>query len=142
MYDVVNRYLANLAVLSVKFHNLHWNVEGPQFVQLHTFTEEAYDEFFEAYDDVAEILKMRGHFPLGSMKDYLAHTTVKELDNKAIKGSAVLEILKDEYSELLELAFEIRRDADDQGDVTLVAKMEEHIASFQKKLWFIKAIQA
>lgn len=135
MYDVVNTYLANLAVLSVKFHNLHWNVEGPQFVQLHSFTE-------EAYDDVAEILKMRGHFPLGSMKDYLAHTTVKELENKSIKGPQVLEILKDEYSELLELAFEIRRDADDQGDVSLVAKMEEHIASFQKKLWFIKSIQA
>lgn len=142
MYDVVNKYLANLAVLNVKFHNLHWNVVGSQFTTLHNFTEEAYDMFFEAYDDVAEILKMREHFPLGSMKDYLAHTTIVELPNEAISVAKTLDIIKDDFCEMLELAFDIRREADTQGDVTLVAKLEDHIAAYQKNLWFIKAIQA
>jgi DNA-binding ferritin-like protein len=33
----LNVYLSDLAVLNVKLHNLHWNVVGPQFVQLHEF---------------------------------------------------------------------------------------------------------
>ena len=67
----MNEYLSNLAVLNVNLHNLHWNVVGVQFVQLHEFTEQLYDEFFEKYDSVAEILKMQGEKPLVKLSDYL-----------------------------------------------------------------------
>ena len=53
----VNEYLSNLAVLNANLHNLHWNVEGLQFVQVHEFTETLYDDFFEKYDEVADFLK-------------------------------------------------------------------------------------
>jgi hypothetical protein len=39
MIKSLNVYVANLAVLNVKFHNLHWNVVGPQFIPLHQFSE-------------------------------------------------------------------------------------------------------
>ena len=80
----LNVYLSDLAVLNVKLHNLHWNVVGPQFVQLHEFTEKAYDRAFEDYDTVAELLKMRGESPLVTLKDYLANTTLSELDRKSV----------------------------------------------------------
>ena len=32
-------YLANLAVWNAKLHNLHWNVVGRAFVQVHEYTE-------------------------------------------------------------------------------------------------------
>ena len=48
--ELLNQYLANLAVWNIKLHNLHWNVVGNQFIQLHNFTEEMYDELFEAFD--------------------------------------------------------------------------------------------
>ena len=67
----LNTYLANLAVLNVKFHNIHWNVVGKQFVQVHEFTESLYDAFFEQYDAVAETLKMRNVYPVASLKEYL-----------------------------------------------------------------------
>ena len=34
-----NQYLADLAVMTFKLHNLHWNVTGSQFVPVHEFTE-------------------------------------------------------------------------------------------------------
>ena len=33
----LNTYLANLAVINIKIHNLHWNVVGSQFVAVHEF---------------------------------------------------------------------------------------------------------
>ena len=27
-YELLNKYVANLAVWNVKLHNLHWNVKG------------------------------------------------------------------------------------------------------------------
>ncbi|MFP4198930.1 MAG: ferritin-like domain-containing protein, partial [Halanaerobium sp.] len=59
-YKKMNTYLSNLAVLNTKLHNLHWNVEGKQFMQVHNFTEDLYNDFFEKYDEVAEIMKMKG----------------------------------------------------------------------------------
>lgn len=39
----LNVYLANLNTLYTKIHNLHWNVEGPAFFQLHAKFEEFYN---------------------------------------------------------------------------------------------------
>ena len=62
-YKNLNVYLSNLAVLNVNLHNIHWNVVGKQFFRVHEFTESLYDDFFEQYDAVAELLKMKGENP-------------------------------------------------------------------------------
>ena len=72
----INTYLANLAVWTVKLHSLHWNVTGRLFMSLHQYTEKLYDESFEAYDSVAELLKMRDQFPLSTMSEYLKVATL------------------------------------------------------------------
>jgi len=43
-FDLLQEYLSNLAVLNVKLHNIHWNVVGENFLKIHDFTEEAYDQ--------------------------------------------------------------------------------------------------
>lgn len=138
----LNIYLANLAVLNVKFHNIHWNVVGKQFVQVHEFTESLYDTFFEQYDDVAEALKMRNHYPLASLKAYLELTTVKEIESKDYSVEEVIDLVEAELKALCELATRIRNEADEANDFVLVAQFEDYIAEFQKNLWFIKAMKA
>ena len=58
----VKVYLANLAVLNAKLHNLHWNVVGRAFIQVHEYTEGLYDELFEQFDAVAEAMKRSARF--------------------------------------------------------------------------------
>ncbi len=140
MYKKLCKYLANLNVLNVKLHNIHWNVVGPQFTSVHNFTEEAYDTLFGYYDDVAEILKMRGHYPHASLAKYLEATSIKEIESEDIGVEQALKTVSDDFDEMLELAFIIRREADEQGDVTLVSTLEDQIAYYQKNLWFIKSM--
>lgn len=137
----MNQYVANLAVLNVKFHNLHWNVVGPQFIPLHQFSESAYEGFFESYDAVAELIKMRGSFPVGSLKDILALSTVKELENKSFSTSEMLAIMKEDFTTLIALATQIRKEADEASDFTVVATMEDEIAKYEKHIWFIASMQ-
>lgn len=137
-----NTYLANLAVLNVKFHNVHWNVVGKQFVQVHEFTESLYDVFFEQYDAVAEALKMRNVYPVASLKEYLELTTVKEIESKDYSVEEVIDLVESELKALCELATSIRNEADEANDFVLVAQFEDYIAGFQKNLWFIKAMKA
>lgn len=138
----LQNFLADLHVLNVKFHNLHWNVTGKQFIALHEFTEAAYDEFFEQFDEVAEAMKMRGVYPLASVSDYLKHTTVKELKSKDYSIDEVLAILKEDFKALKESATFIRNEADEANDFTLVAQFEDYIQLYDKHIWFVSALAA
>ena len=131
----LNLYLANLAVLNVKLHNVHWNVVGKQFVQVHEFTESLYDNFFEQYDAVAEALKMRNLYPVARLKDYLALTTVEELASNDYTIEEVIDMVELELKALCELATSIRNEADEANDFVLVAQFEAYVAGFQKNLW-------
>lgn len=139
-YTKMNQYLSNLAVLNVKLHNLHWNVVGPQFVQIHEFTESMYDDMFEKFDAVAELMKMRDVNPLAKMADYLEHATVSELDQDKFNRDEVLKIVEKDLNEMKSMATEIRNTADEDGDFEVVGEFEEHVAAYSKNLWFIKAM--
>ena len=138
----VNEYLSNLAVLNANLHNLHWNVEGLQFVQVHEFTETLYDDFFEKYDEVAELLKMKGERPLVRLSDYLKNASIKELDKDVFAVKETLEIVLDYLLVMKDLALEIREQADSEGDFDTVAMFEDHIAGYNKNIWFVKSMLA
>lgn len=125
----------------VKLHNLHWNVVGPEFLPVHNFTEQQYDEYFGWYDDVAEALKMRGERPLVTLKSYLAASSIQELEDRDFTAKEVLDIVKADMEAMNALAVEIREVADAEGDFGVVAMMEDHVAANTKQLWFISAMQ-
>ncbi|MFP4020743.1 MAG: Dps family protein [Halanaerobium sp.] len=141
-YEKLNTYLANMAVLNTKLHNLHWNVEGKQFMQVHNFTEELYDDFFEKFDEVAEIMKMKGEFPLVKLSDYQQASTIEELDSKKYGVDEVLAEVETDLKEMKKLATEIRTDADEAGDFEVVGALEDHVAAYSQNLWFLRAILA
>ena len=132
-------YVANLAVNYIKLHNLHWNVVGKAFKQVHEFLEAMYDETTESLDAVAEYQKMNGEFPKASLKDFLEIATIKELESKDYSIEDALKIALDDQKLLRKLATEIRNEADEKGEFTLVALMEGEVASQTKKIWFIES---
>lgn len=138
-FKSLNVYLSDLAVMNVKLHNLHWNVEGRNFYQVHTFTEGLYDTFFEWFDAVAEVMKMRGEFPCASLKDYLANATIKESDSVKVTVDEVNEIVLNDLITLKEEALKIREEADEAGDFSVVGMLEDHIGELEKNIWFLRA---
>ena len=136
----LNQYLANVAVEYVKLHNLHWNVVGSSFKQVHEYLETLYDGFADVLDGVAELLKMYDIHPLASMKDYLAAATIQELGSVELSTSEALSIARGDLLVLKAQAESIRSaaDADDVYDV--VAAMEEQLSDYNKTLWFLQAM--
>lgn len=136
----LSQYLANVAVGYVKFHNLHWNVVGSSFKQVHEYLETLYDGFADILDSIAELLKMHDVQPLASMKDYLAAATIQELDSDERPIREVLDIARGDLLALKAQAESIRSaaDADDAYDV--VAAMEDQLSNYNKTLWFLQAM--
>ncbi len=135
----VKVYLANLVVWTAKLHNIHWNVVGHAFMQVHQFTESLYDQTFEQMDSVAEAMKMRGRMPPVKLADYLGLATLKEIDGKDFQADEALRVVFEDMQLMSKLAREIRAGADQMGDDQLVGLFDGFIGYFDKQLWFISA---
>ncbi len=132
-------YLANLTVNYIKLHNLHWNVIGRSFKQTHEYLEEMYDATTESLDVVAEYQKMVGEYPKASLKDYLEIATIKELESKDYSNDEAFKIALDDQKLMRKLATEIRNEADEKGEFSLVALMEDEVGAQTKHIWFIES---
>ncbi len=139
-FELIQKYLSNLGVLIVKFHNVHWNVVGKQFVRIHNFTEELYDQVIEDFDEVAELLKMKEVMPLSTLAEYLENATVQEIKAKDFSVKESLEIVKSDLETMRTLATEIRNLADEEGDFETVALFEDYVAFYSKNIWFAAAM--
>ncbi len=137
--NLMNKYVADLAVLNVKFHNLHWNVVGENFETVHVYIEKLYDDLFLKFDEVAERVKVLGEYPKASLKSYLEITNVKELENKDYRIDETYNLLLEEMIHLKESCAKIRKIADENDDFVTVGLMEDHIGVYDKEIWFIKS---
>ena len=137
--EKLNLYLANLNVLYRKVQNYHWNIVGAGFFSVHAKLEEYYDAINTQIDDVAERILAIGGRPLGTLKDYLAVTTIKEAENKEIGVHDVLVSVKAEFEAMLNLVKEIKVAADEENDYGTSAMVDEYISNYEKNLWMLNA---
>ena len=135
-----NKYLANINVNYVKLHNLHWNVLGLQFKPVHEYLEGLYDSMHEIFDEVAELLKMNGEYPLASLKDFLAVSEIKELVSKDYSVKESLEIALADIKLLKDNALELRAIAAEEDFYPLQVMMEDHLANYNKVIWFVESM--
>ena len=85
---------------------------------------------------------MKGERPLVRLSDYLKNASIKELDKDVFAVKETLEIVLDYILVMKDLALEIREQADSEGDFDTVAMFEEHIAGYNKNIWFVKSMLA
>ena len=136
----LNTYLANLAVINIKIHNLHWNIVGSQFVSVHEYLESEYDKAGERLDEVAELIRMSGEFPVANLKEYLEISTIQEIEtSKEVSIKEALEIVLSDIKLQKELALEIRKEADEADNFPVANAMEDHIEDYNKQIWFVKS---
>lgn len=141
MEDILNNlntFLSDLNVFYRKLQNYHWNVKGKDFFTIHVKLEEYYDEVNEKIDEIAEhILSLEGQ-PLGTLRDYLNTTKIKEAENRKVDSTLILnEIIKD-YSMLLQDAKNIKELAETNSENKTSALMDDIIEDYTKKLWMLK----
>ena len=137
----LNVYLADVGVLYIKWHNLHWNVVGMQFKSIHEYLETLYDEVSDVLDETAELLKINGEQPAASMKEYLSIATVEELSSLEVTVEKVIECLISDMTHMKKSAENIRELANKEDSFDVANLLEDHIENYNKNLWFLKSMQ-
>ncbi len=136
-----NNYLANIGVMYIKLHNLHWNVTGSNFKEVHEYLETLYDYFATILDDVAEFIKMDEGYPLASLSEFSEYATITEIDSVDYKAPEVVTILLEDIKTLKAQANIIRTYTEKVDKFQLGNMVEEHICQYDKITWFLTSMK-
>ena len=134
----LNEQVADWNLLFVKLHNFHWNVKGPDFFTLHEKFEELYDEAAGYIDEIAERVLALGGVPAGSLKEYLALTTLQEATGKETPREMTEAVVADLKATVANLKRGLDL-ADEAGDVTTDDLLTGIHSALEKHIWLLSA---
>ncbi|MFQ9264200.1 MAG: Dps family protein [Clostridia bacterium] len=138
----LNEFLADLNIFYRKLQNYHWNIEGKDFFQVHVKLEELYDEINEQIDEIAEHIAILGGQPLGTMKDYLEKSSIKEAENKKIKSEEIYNNILSDYEELLKKTIEIKEKSENEKEYSTSSLIDDYIKEYGKIIWMLKSVKS
>lgn len=138
----LNEFLADLNIFYRKLQNYHWNIEGKDFFQVHVKLEELYDEINEQIDEIAEHIAILGGQPLGTMKDYLEKSSIKEAENKKIKSEEIYNNILSDYEELLNKTIEIKEKSENEKEYSTSSLIDDYIKEYGKIIWMLKSVKS
>jgi starvation-inducible DNA-binding protein len=135
----LNKVLADELVVYAKTRNSHWNIEGPNFMELHKFYEEQYEELEQFGDDVAEYIRSIGHYAEGRYVDVLKLTHLTESEYTNDQKKQLKELLDDHETiirNLRRLIDEFDEKYKDKGAADFATQMlQKHL----KLAWMIRS---
>src|SRR3954468_789398 len=85
--EILNARLADSTDLKTQTKHAHWNVKGPNFIQLH----ELFDQIAPHFDDYADLLAERavqlGGVANGTLREAAAASSIPEYNLNAVDGT-------------------------------------------------------
>ena len=136
--SLLKQLQADSVVFYMKAHNLHWNVYGMNFRQIHDATEVIYEKFADIFDNFAERIIQLGDKPLIKLQSCLDISKIRELDSKEFSASEVLKILIDDFTYFRISINELIELANSNGDNVTADYAGDILAYLEKELWMLK----
>ena len=137
--DALKTLLATEYAFSLKAQLFHWNVEGPDFAQLHEFFGKLYEEVYNnSIDKTAEYIRALGDYSPGSFERFAELSEIKG-QTKIPRARLMIEELLANNTQLLELlnkCFAIAESENQQGIANFIA---ERIDAQQKHGWMLRS---
>ena len=90
-------------------------------------------------DEVAEHILSLGHQPLGTMKDFMENSKIREAKNEQIKSIDIMENVIHDLQELKQKAVQIKQEAEDKEYYATSTLMDDYLADYSKKIWMLNA---
>ena len=131
--------LADEQVLYTKTRNYHWNVEGDNFSEMHLFYEKQYDELAEIIDEVAERIRMIGHYSTGRLVDFLKLTQLTEPEYTNDQPEQIKNLVADHETIIRSLRNLITEFADKHKDLGTSDFVTGLLRQHEKMAWMLRS---
>jgi starvation-inducible DNA-binding protein len=139
LVDNLKTLLASTETFSLKSRNFHWNIEGSDFPQYHSFFGDMYSETYETVDKIAEYIRVLDSYAPGSLTRYSELTIIEDQTKVPRAGLMFVESLNDcqKMSQLATAIFDVATEERQQGIANYMAELQD---LYGKKAWMIRSI--
>ena len=137
--DDLKTLLATQYAFVIKAQFFHWNVEGPDFAQLHRFFGKIYEEVYEnSIDQTAEFIRILDDYTPGSFERFGELSQISGQIKVPRARLMIMELLADCQTliDLLNQTFSAAEAEDQQGIMDFLAG---RIDAMGKHRWMLKS---
>jgi starvation-inducible DNA-binding protein len=139
LVDDLKTLLATQYAFVLKAQLFHWNVEGPDFSQLHKFFGKIYDEVYEnSIDQTAEFIRILDDYTPGSFERFSELSLIPG-QTKIPRARLMIEELFNDSEQLIALlnqCFDVAEAEDQQGICDFLAG---RIDALGKHRWMLRS---
>ena len=136
--ETLNRLLADEHILYTKTRNYHWNYEGDNFMEMHKLYEGQYEELAEMIDEIAERIRMIGHYAEGRLKDFLKLANLEE-EEYTTRQDEQVKNLTDDHETIIRIIRKGIASTDKLNDAGTVDLLTRIIQQHEKMSWMLRS---
>jgi starvation-inducible DNA-binding protein len=136
--DSLKTLLATEYAFTIKAQQFHWNVEGPDFGQLHKFFMMIYDDVYAAIDPIAEYIRALNEYTPGSFERF-GELSVISGQTKIPRARLMLEELLANNGQMLDLLNETFAAAEQENQQGVMDFLAGRIDAHQKHGWMLRS---
>ena len=136
--DLLKTYLATTYAYTIKTQFMHWNVEGPEFGQLHEFFQEIYEDSYSAVDPIAEYIRTTEEYAPGSLSRFLELTQIPD-QTKVPRARLMLEELLADTQIMIGMSRQVFEAAAAEGREDIANFAAERQSQHGKYQWQLKS---
>ena len=125
-------------VLYFKGHTFHWNVEGPDFAQYHSFLNDFYDAVFENTDSIAEHIRALDSYAPTGLSRLLELSAIEETDIVPSGLGMLSQLREDNDKYIIQLRAGIVL-ADQAGEPAVGNYLQDLLDQHQKHGWMLRS---
>ena len=125
--------------LYLKSHNYHWNIEGNNFPQYHSFLDGFYNDVWAQTDDIAEKIRQLDAYVPGSMIRFLELSVVDEATTVPDALTMMINLKNDNDRYIIQLRAGIIV-AEGADEPAIGNFLQDLLAAHQKKAWMLRSI--
>lgn len=130
--------LADAVVLYTKTRKFHWNVSGNSFMELHKLFENNYAELETIIDDTAERINELGGKTIGTMKEFLELTNLKENPKTYPNQKEMITELLSDYEKIITSIRKFVTNLDKSDDYGTVDFLTGLLEQNEKTAWILR----
>lgn len=139
LIDQLKKVLADTFVMYMKSHSYHWNVEGHNFVQMHTFFGDLYEELHGAIDPIAENIRTLDAYAPGSLSRMVELSSISD-ENTIPPCEMMVVYLSAANGTVLNSLKRAHSLAEEHNNTAIASFLETRLEAHEKHGWMLKSI--
>jgi starvation-inducible DNA-binding protein len=137
--DSLKILLASEYAFVIKAQQFHWNVEGPDFAQLHKFFGKIYDEVYEnSIDQTAEFIRILDDYTPGSFERFSELSVIRG-QTKIPRARLMIEELLANNGQMIELLNQCFGEAEQENQQGIADFIAGRIDAHGKHGWMLRS---